>query len=233
MEKMLEFRAVSASYGQGSVLKTLALRVEAGCVTSLLGPNGAGKTTALRVAAGLLPVTAGSVFVGGEDVTGLSARERAKRGICLIPEGRGVFPNLTVSENLRLHGYLKSMPPDEREDMVFTIFPRLRDRRRQQAGTLSGGEQQMLALARALTTNPQILLIDELSMGLAPNLVEELIAHVVKLSEDGRTVLLVEQLADFALEISRHVYVLARGEVVASGRPGDVRESLFDVYVGE
>lgn len=233
MQNDLELRAVSASYGLGGeVLRGVTLRAEAKCVTALLGPNGAGKTTALRVAAGLLSASAGSVRVAGQDFTSLPSRERARRGMCLIPEARGVFPNLTVSENLRLHTYLRPMASQQREEMVFTTFPRLRDRRRQQAGTLSGGEQQMLALSRALTTHPQVLLIDELSMGLAPNLVEELLGHVVAIAEAGRTVLVVEQLADFALEISRYVYVLARGEIVAEGRPDDVRDSLFSTYVG-
>jgi branched-chain amino acid transport system ATP-binding protein len=233
MQPTLELSDVSAHYGQVQVLYSVNMRAMTGEITALLGPNGAGKTTTLRVAAGLMAPSTGRVVFEGKDVTRRSARQRTKAGVCLIPEGRGIFPDLTVSENLRLHSYLKPMRIKEVEEKTFAIFPRLADRRGQLAGTLSGGEQQMLALSRALTTEPEILLLDELSMGLAPNLVDDLFRVVQGLAEAGRTIVIVEQLVEYALELAHHVIVLARGRIAAEGGPGEVRASLADVYMGE
>ena len=225
---------VEAGYGIIKVLFGVDLAVNANAVTAVLGPNGAGKTTLLRVLSGLLPVSAGTLTYDGEDATRLGPRVLASRGVCHIPEGRGIFPNLTVRENVQMHTHLvphKSLA--QVEEVAYSYFPRLGERVNQVAGTLSGGEQHMLALSRALTTDPRIILIDEISMGLAPVLVDELFAVVRRLADEGRTIVLVEQLADYALSIADQVYLMNLGKVIASGAPDDVRDLVSSVVLGE
>ncbi len=233
MPPALELRDVEAAYGASTALFSVSLVLPVGQVVALLGPNGAGKTTTLRVLCGQLSPRRGQVFADGEDVTGTSVRQRAGLGICLIPEGRGIFPGLTVAENIQLHSYLRpDVPVRDLQELAYTRFPRLRDRRRQLAGTMSGGEQHMLALSRALTTDPKVLLIDELSMGLAPVLVDELFEVVRGIAREGRTILVVEQLADYALEVADYAYLMRLGEVVTVGQPADVSDLMADLYVG-
>jgi branched-chain amino acid transport system ATP-binding protein len=230
---LLELRDVEAGYGPIDVLFGLDLPVPEGRITAILGPNGAGKTTALKTAVGLMTPRRGSVLLRGEEIGGLPPRAIARRRVCLIPEGRGIFPSLTVRENLVLQSQArKGVKVAAIEEIAYARFPRLGERRRQVAGTLSGGEQQMLALSRALTTDPDVILIDEISMGLAPNLVEELFGVVVAMARDGRTVVLVEQLAEFTLEIADYVAVMSQGKVAALGQPDDVRDLLEEIYLG-
>jgi branched-chain amino acid transport system ATP-binding protein len=234
MPPALELRAVEAAYGATTALFSVSLVVPAGQVVALLGPNGAGKTTTLRVLCGQLAPRRGQVLAGGADVTGHSVRQMTSGGVCLIPEGRGIFPGLTVAENLQMHSHLRpGVPVRDLQEIAYTRFPRLRDRRKQLAGTMSGGEQHMLALSRALTTDPKVLLIDELSMGLAPVLVEELFEVVRGIAREGRTIVLVEQLADYALEVADYAYLMRLGEVVAVGQPADVTGLMAELYVGK
>jgi branched-chain amino acid transport system ATP-binding protein len=214
----LELRDVRAGYDGITVLHGVDLRARAGEVLAVLGPNGAGKSTTLKVAAGCHPVAAGSLVVCGRDVTGARVRDLARLGVCLVPEGRGVFPNLTVRDNLTMMTFAGS----SREHVVsraFDRFPVLRKRAAQTAGTLSGGEQQMLALARGLATDPAVLLVDELSMGLAPVLVGRLYEEVAKLAADGVAVVVVEQFAAAVTGIADHVVVLVRGRTGRELRP--------------
>jgi branched-chain amino acid transport system ATP-binding protein len=228
-------RGIDAGYGMMKALFSVDIKVPKGRVVALLGPNGAGKTTTLRVASGLLRPTAGSVWFDGKDITRARPRTRTQFGICLVPEGRGVFPNLTVRENLRLHTYARAdASPGEIEEMTYARFPALGRRRRQIAGTMSGGEQQMLAVSRALTTRPTLLLLDEISMGLAPGLVEELFAVINdEVAQRDVTVLIVEQLAEFALRIADTAVVLSRGSVAAVGPPDEVKTVLEAAYLGK
>jgi len=212
---VLELRDVFAGYGEADVLRGISLTIPAGSIVTLLGPNGAGKTTVLRVASGLLTPRSGQVIVGDDDLTGRSAQQRAKAGICLIPEGRGVFRSLSVRDNLELF-----RPPwAERSsiDQAIEAFPILGQRLEQAAGTMSGGEQQMLALARAFLSEARIVLVDEVSMGLAPKLVDQIFEILTTIASEGVAILLVEQYVRRALEIADHVCVLGRGEIVLSG----------------
>ena len=228
---VLELRQIRAAYGKVEVLHGVDLVVPAGHVVAVLGPNGAGKSTALRVAAGLHRPSGGDVFMAGRRVTGARPEELARRGVCTIPEGRGIFPNLTVREHLRMATHAGV---DQRavEDGAFARFPRLAERRDQTAGTLSGGEQQMLAMARALTTNPAVLLLDELSMGLAPLIVEQLYAIVSTIAGEGVSILVVEQFAQTVLSVADRAAVMVNGTVVMQGGPEEIRDSLSDAYLG-
>lgn len=233
MPPTLELSDIHASYGPLDVLHSVNLQAAEHKVTAVLGPNGAGKTSMLKVIAGLLRAQEGTVRHNSEDITNLPARGVARRGICLIPEGRGIFPSLTVRENLVLQSKLPGAPGfREVEEIACTQFPRLRERLKQVAGTLSGGEQHMLALSRALTTNPSVLLCDEISMGLAPNLVDELFEVITSLARGGKTIVLVEQLAQYTMEIADFVAVMAKGRASAFGQPDDVRDLLEEVYLG-
>ena len=231
---LLELRDLHAGYGGVEVLHGIDLVVPAGSVVGLLGANGAGKTTTLRVAAGLMAPTRGQLLLDGHDVRGASAQELARCGLCLIPEGRAIFPNLSVAENLLMGTYLtKNRSLSDIEAMVCQWFPVLGIRRDQRAGTLSGGEQQMLALSRALATDPALLLLDELSMGLAPLVVQELFGVVRRLAESGgKTVILVEQFAQQVLEFADYVAVIRQGTIEAFGEPDDVRGELMGAYLG-
>jgi branched-chain amino acid transport system ATP-binding protein len=229
---ILELRALRAAYGTIEVLHGIDLVVPAGGIFAVLGPNGAGKSTMLRVIAGLHPVADGTVLIAGRPIERARADALARSGLCLIPEGRGVFPNLTVEENLRLITHL-GVRFSEVENRSYEQFPRLAERRKQLAGTLSGGEQQMLALARAVATEPGLLLIDELSMGLAPRIVETLYELVADIAGTGVTVVAVEQFARTILGLASAAVVITTGRCVLSGRPDEVEHALSDLYLGE
>jgi branched-chain amino acid transport system ATP-binding protein len=232
MNTVLELREVRAGYDGISVLHGVDLSVAAGQVVALLGPNGAGKTTTLRVAAGVHPLRSGRLLLGGRDVTGASARDLARAGVCLIPEGRGVFPNLSVRDNLLMMTFT-GRSRRQVEQIAYSRFPDLARHASRAAGTLSGGEQQMLALARGLATDPAVLLLDELSMGLAPLVVGRLYEQVAAIAREGVAVLIVEQFAAAALGIADHAAVLVRGRVERRGRPDSVlRAELSALYLG-
>lgn len=220
-EALLEVEALEAGYGEVQVLWGVSLAVRRGALTALVGTNGAGKSTTLRAVAGTIAPWRGRVALAGEDVTRLSTHAKAERGLALVPEGRQLFANMTVGENLELGAYPKraSRRYGERLDQVFTLFPRLAERQRQAAGTLSGGEQQMVAIARGLMSDPAILIIDELSLGLAPVLVYQLFHTLKKLKEAGLTILLVEQNVHLALAVSDYAYVIAEGRMFTEGEP--------------
>jgi branched-chain amino acid transport system ATP-binding protein len=228
---LLEARGVRACYEGVEVIHGIDLRIEPGTVTAILGPNGAGKSTFLAVAAGLHECSAGVVSFDGAPVSVARAASLARAGLCLIPEGRGVFPNLTVQENLWMMTHNGSSRPAI-EERAFARFPQLASRRGQVAGTLSGGEQQMLAMARAVATEPRLLLLDELSMGLAPLVVEELYGVVRNLAADGVTVVVVEQFAEFALSVASWAVVMAGGRAMHAGPAAEVADSLHDMYLG-
>lgn len=228
---VLELRSIKAAYEQVEVLHGVDLAVPAGSVVAVLGPNGAGKTTMLKVASGMMRPTAGDVWLAGRCVTGAAPVDLARLGLCSVPEGRGVFPNLTVSENLWMASY-RGVSRAEIEERVFPIFPRLKQRRRQAAGTMSGGEQQMLAMARAIATDPAVLLVDELSMGLAPLVVEQLFDIVARIADGGVTVLLVEQFAQTALGVADLAAVMTGGRITAVGTPQVIAAGLHSAYLG-
>jgi branched-chain amino acid transport system ATP-binding protein len=214
---------IYAGYGRAQVLRGITVEVPRGAIVALLGPNGAGKTTLLRVASGLLKATAGTVVVDSRDVTQASPASRARAGLCLIPEGRGIFRSLSVRENLRLQ-----VPPwlrDNQLDRVLEMFPVLRKRLSQTAGTMSGGEQQMLALARAYLADPDVVLLDEVSMGLAPKVVDAIFDVLRRLADTGVSMLLVEQYVARALEMADGVVLLNKGEVAFSGPSSALEES--------
>ncbi len=227
---VLELSSVRAGYGRIDVLHGVDLRLEAGQVCALLGPNGAGKSTTLAVASGQITPSSGSLMVCGRDVTGVSPDALAHAGICLIPEGRGIFPNLTVIENLRMATFTGTHFGHV-QDRVFTQFPRLRERRKQTSGTLSGGEQQMLAMGRALATEPAVLLIDELSMGLAPLVVAELYDQVRRLAASGLSIIIVEQFAHEILGVADLAGIMLHGRIVETGTPAQIAGDLTGAYL--
>jgi branched-chain amino acid transport system ATP-binding protein len=227
----VELRGVRAAYGAIEVLRGVDLEVPAGEVTAVLGPNGAGKTTMLKVLAGLHPATGGDVVVAGRRVNGARPEDLARAGLCLVPEGRGVFPNLTVRENVRMAGFTGTHPSDV-EQAAFERFPRLAERRTQLAGTLSGGEQQMLALARGLATDPAVLVLDELSMGLAPLIVEQLYEQVAELAATGVSIIVVEQFARVVLGVADRAAILLQGRVTDVGAPAEIEAKLSSAYLG-
>ena len=229
---ILELRNVRASYGSIEVLHGVNLTVGRGEVVALLGPNGAGKSTLIKVASGILRPSAGQLMIAGRDATGASANALARAGLCTIPEGRGIFPNLTVRENLLMATYSGHKLSDI-EQSTYARFPRLAERRSQLAGTMSGGEQQMLSLARALATDPVILLLDELSMGLAPLIVSELYQQVAAIAAEGVSVLVVEQFARTVLGVADQAVVLAHGNVQVFGKASEIGEDvLASAYLG-
>jgi branched-chain amino acid transport system ATP-binding protein len=228
---LLELVGVHAGYGSIEVLHGVDLVVPEGNVVALLGPNGGGKSTTLKVVSGLVPVTHGEVRIAGRAVNGSSPDELARRGLCLIPEGRGIFPNLTVTENLWMMTQTGVSLSDV-ESVAYERFPRLGERRKQLAGTMSGGEQQMLAMARALSTNPALLLLDELSMGLAPLIVSELYEIVAQVAQEGVSILVVEQFARTVLGIADWAAIMLHGRVTKVGRPAELEEELSTAYLG-
>ena len=216
---MLEVEGLSAGYGHVSVLHNISLRVEAGQSVCLIGANGAGKTTLLRCLAGLLRPSSGHIRVEGNDIAGRSASARLDFGVTLVPEGRRVFAPMSVRENLEMGAFRRLWPRRDRKveadmDAVFDMFPRLRERQSQPAGLLSGGEQQMLAIGRALMSRPRLLLLDEPSMGLAPRVVQDIFATIRRLNQQGISILLAEQNANMALQSAAWGYVIAEGEIV-------------------
>jgi branched-chain amino acid transport system ATP-binding protein len=230
---VVELRGVRAAYGTIEVLHGLDLVVPAASILAVLGANGAGKTTMLKVLSGVLRPTAGSLLMEGHDVTGASADQLARAGVCLIPEGRGIFPNLTVRENVLMDTFCTSRRTAvaDLEEVAYARFPRLGARTDQLAGTLSGGEQQMLALARAITTDPAVILLDELSMGLAPTIVAELFEVVRGLASSGVTTVVVEQFAGVTA-FADWVAVMAHGRIQAEGPPAEMTERLASTYLG-
>lgn len=229
MTMALELDDVYAGYGRIEILHGVSLQVPAGSVVALLGPNGVGKTTTLRAISGTLPVSSGAIRLDGKRIDNRRASAIAARGLVLVPEGRGVFPALSVRDNLRVahHSAPRSVagPWEDWLDEIIATFPRLGERLEQAAGSLSGGEQQMLAVCRALVGSPRVVLFDELSMGLAPLVVAELFERVAALREAGRTIVLVEQYLTYALELADLCYVLAKGRVVWAGEPAELRNS--------
>ncbi len=230
-EPMLEFQGVRAAYDGIEVLHGVDLSLEQGKVLALLGPNGGGKTTTLKVASGLITPTRGKVVMAGRDVTGASPDELARRGVITIPEGRGVFPNLTVRENLLMATY-SGRPLAEIEEIAYGRFPRLGERRRQMAGTMSGGEQQMLAMARGLASDPAILMLDELSMGLAPLVVEDLYGIVAHIATEGVSILVVEQFARTVLGVADQAAIMLNGQIHRVGSPHEIEAQLSSAYLG-
>jgi branched-chain amino acid transport system ATP-binding protein len=220
-DALLEVEALVAGYGEVQVLWGLSLAARRGQLTTLVGANGAGKTTTLKALVGTLAPWGGRVVFQGEDVTHLPAHAKAGRGLVLVPEGRQLFSSMTVEENLEMGAFSRrgAHTYADRLERVFTLFPRLKERRRQNAGTLSGGEQQMLAIARGLMTEPEILIIDELSLGLAPVVVYQLFGTLKALKDAGLTILLVEQNVRLAFAVSDHAYVIAEGRVFTEGAP--------------
>jgi branched-chain amino acid transport system ATP-binding protein len=228
---LLELREVRAAYERIEVLHGVNLSVPPGTVFALLGPNGAGKTTTLNVASGQMPATQGSVYLAGRRVNGASADQLARAGVCTIPEGRGVFPNLTVRENLEMMTFA-GISRDHVEEVAFGRFPRLAERRTQLVGTMSGGEQQMLAMARGLATEPALLLLDELSMGLAPLIVEELYGVVAQLAAEGMSIVVVEQFARTVLGVADYAALMTQGRVIRVGQPDELADQLSEAYLG-
>ena len=223
---LLEVEDIHAHYGTIEALKGISLSVEEGEVVTLIGSNGAGKSTTLRAISGLTPASAGAVRIGGLDITRVPAHEIVSHGIALAPEGRHCFPRMTVRENLDL-GAHRRRGPEVAEDLerIFSLFPRLQERAKQKAGTMSGGEQQMLAIGRALMARPRVLMLDEPSMGIAPILVQRIYETITEINRGGMTILLVEQNANNALDVSSRGYVLETGRVVLSGKSSSLREN--------
>jgi branched-chain amino acid transport system ATP-binding protein len=228
---ILEVIDLHAAYGRIEVLRGVNLRVPQGAVMALLGPNGGGKSTLVKVISGQKKATSGDIHLGGVHVQEPEPEQLAKLGLCTIPEGRSVFPNLTVEENLTLMSYA-GVPAAAVLDTAFGYFPQLQQRRSQLAGTLSGGEQQMLAMSRALASDPALLLLDELSMGLAPLIVDELYDTVARIADDGVTILCIEQFARTALRVADYAAVMDGGRVVATGEPAEILSTMSDVILG-
>jgi len=234
---MLELKNVSSGYGAIEALKKIDLRIDQGEIVTMIGANGAGKSTTLRNITGLVPVTSGEIVFEGRVINDVPTHKITASGISMVPEGRAVFANLTVAENLEMGAYLRNdRKRNAREmDRVFSLFPRLAERRKQSGGTLSGGEQQMLAIGRALMTGPRLLLLDEPSLGLAPLLVHTIFEAIDTINHEGTTILLVEQNAMAALKHSHRAYVLETGSIVVEGPSeqvaGDPR--VKEAYLGE
>ena len=234
---MLQVSDLHVSYGSISALTGISFTIEPGAIVTLIGGNGAGKTTTLRTISGLLRAKAGEISFAGEDITALPPHRIVARGLCHVPEGRMIFSNLTVDENLAMGAYLQNDDAlnAKNRTYVFSIFPRLKERLQQTAGTLSGGEQQMLAIGRALMGNPTFLMLDEPSLGIAPRLISTIFEQIVEINrERGITILLVEQNANLALEISTYAYVLETGRVVMQGESKQLRADpkLKATYLG-
>jgi branched-chain amino acid transport system ATP-binding protein len=234
---MLSVSDLHVSYGAISALSGISFSIPKGAIVTLIGGNGAGKTTTLRTISGLLRPKSGTVTFVGEEITALPGHKIVARGLCHVPEGRMIFANLTVDENLAMGAYLQNdkVQVAKNRDYVFSIFPRLHERLNQTAGTLSGGEQQMLAIGRALMSNPKFLMLDEPSLGIAPRLISTIFEKIVEINRDQQiTILLVEQNANLALEISSHAYVLETGRIVMEGDSQKLRvdPQLRATYLG-
>ncbi len=233
---MLKVENINVYYGAIHALKGISVEVKEGEIVTLIGANGAGKSTILRTISGLLRTKTGNVLFEGNSVAAMAPEEIVKKGISQVPEGRRIFANMSVEENLELGAYIRSDKPGIRKDIdkVFERFPRLGERRKQIAGTLSGGEQQMLAIGRGLMSQPRLLLLDEPSMGLAPLLVKEIFSIIKEINASGTTILLVEQNANMALSIAHQAYVLETGRITLSGSAKELMESeeVRKAYLG-
>jgi len=234
---LLELAGLEVAYGGIKAVKGIDLAVEKGELVCLIGANGAGKTTTLKAICGLVPMRAGTVRYEGQDITGTSSYRLVERGLAMVPEGRGIFRQLTVAENLAMGAFVRNDREAVRHDLenIFELFPRLAERRSQPGGTLSGGEQQMLAIGRAMMSRPKLLLLDEPSMGLAPLLVQKIFETVRKISVEGVTILLIEQNARLALEIANRAYVMETGTITLSGPAAELLADpkVREAYLGE
>jgi branched-chain amino acid transport system ATP-binding protein len=234
---LLELKGLQVAYGGIQAVRGIDLEVGEGELVCLIGANGAGKTTTLKGITGLQPVKGGTIHYAGENITGKPAFQLVRKGLSMVPEGRGVFGALTIEENLAMGAYTRSDHAAIREDIerVYALFPRLKERRRQTAGTLSGGEQQMLAMGRAMLSRPKLLLLDEPSMGLAPLMVQKVFETVIAIAKEGVTILLIEQNAKLALEVSDRGYVMESGEITLSGKAGQLLSDpkVREAYLGE
>lgn len=233
---MLEVKNLNVSYGAIKALKGISFSVDEGEIITLIGSNGAGKTTTLHSISNIIKKQSGTIVFNGTDITNLSADKIVKQNLIQVPEGRRIFANLSVKENLELGAYLRNDKAKIKKDIekVFTLFPRLKERVRQNAGTLSGGEQQMLAIGRALMSEPKLLLLDEPSMGLAPILVDEIFEIIKRINAEGTTILLVEQNAYKALSIADRAYILETGNIIKEGKASDLinDDSVKNAYLG-
>jgi branched-chain amino acid transport system ATP-binding protein len=219
---LLEVQDVHVHYGKIEALKGVTVHVDEGEIVTLVGANGAGKTTTLKTISGLRPLSAGKIIFAGEDISKMPGHKRVLAGIGQSPEGRGVFPGMTVEENLHMGSYARKKVGPKEIEVVYDLFPRLAERRKQMGGTMSGGEQQMLAIGRALMTDPKVLLLDEPSMGLAPKLIQQIFSIIEEINRRGTTVLLVEQNAQQALQVAHRAYVIETGKVVKSAPARDL-----------
>ena len=231
---LLEVKDLAVAYGKISALHGVSLDVDEGEVVTLVGANGAGKTTLLKTLSGLRKVSGGSITFDGQQIVGLRGHKRVGLGICQAPEGRGIFPGMTVAENLAMGAYSRGKPDPDDLERVFALFPRLAERRKQFGGTLSGGEQQMLAIGRALMARPRLLLLDEPSMGLAPQIIQLIFRIIREINEQGTTILLVEQNAVQALTVADRAYVLETGRIVKTGTGQELLgdASIIEAYLG-
>jgi branched-chain amino acid transport system ATP-binding protein len=232
MTYAIELSNIHAGYGRIEILHGVDLAVPSGTIFALLGPNGGGKSTTLQVVSGAIRPTSGCLHIAGAHVNGATPDALTRAGVSRIPEGRGIFPNLTVDDNLRIWTFAAGVSFAKVRETAFARFPQLAQRRSQRAGTMSGGEQQMLAMSRALVADPAILLLDEISMGLAPIIVSELYDLVHQLAAEGITILLVEQLATTALRVADLAAVLSQGRIVAVGQPQDLADQVSAAYLG-
>ena len=233
---LLEVKDLVVSYGGIEALKGISFSVDEGQIVTLIGANGAGKSTTLRAITGIVPVKSGTILYNGEDITGMDTQKVVERGIALVPEGRRVFANLTVLENLKIGAYLRKDTAQIQKDIeyIYKLFPRLEERSWQLAGTLSGGEQQMLAVGRAMMTRPRLIMMDEPSLGLAPLVVKDIFGIISRLSADGITILLIEQNANAALHAAHYGYVLETGMMTLSGTGEELlsSKSIQEAYLG-
>lgn len=231
---MFEISNLSVNYGGIEAVRDISFSVPEGSVVTLIGANGAGKSTTLRTIAGLVKPKAGKIMFNGEDITGKDPAYIVGKGITLVPEGRRIFPDLTVLENLKIGAYLRTGNIDEDIDWVYQLFPRLKERSWQFGGTLSGGEQQMLAVGRALMSRPKLIMMDEPSLGLAPLVVHDIFSIIRRINEEGVTILLIEQNANMALQVADTGYVMETGSIILSGRGSDLinDEGVRKAYLG-
>ena len=234
---LLEVKDLVVSYGGIEALKGISFSVDEGQIVTLIGANGAGKSTTLRAITGIVPVKSGTITYNGENITGMDTQKVVERGIALVPEGRRVFANLTVLENLKIGAYLRKDTAQIQKDIeyIYKLFPRLEERSWQLAGTLSGGEQQMLAVGRAMMTRPRLIMMDEPSLGLAPLVVKDIFGIISRLSADGITILLIEQNANAALHAAHYGYVLETGMMTLSGTGEELlsSKSIQEAYLGK
>lgn len=233
---LLQLQDLRASYGKIEALHGVTLTINTGEIVSLLGANGAGKSTTLMCTSGITPITSGEILFKGASINHLAAHERVALGLAQVPEGRRIFPKITVHDNLKLGGYLQSDPAEKKrtEEYIYSLFPVLKERSQQLGGTLSGGEQQMLAIGRALMSRPSMLLLDEPSMGIAPLLVQKIFETLVELNRNGMTILLIEQNAHLALKISKRAYVLETGTIFLQGLSSELASDprVREAYLG-